>query len=664
MANQITDTLHRLDGDVLLSVFELLRPKRRLRPLSLACKWIRQACCPVLFRHCIIPSSMVDRLEGPAFIPCSLWPYVCTIVFSGAFERSDVQWLTAGLRSYDRYDARDTVRHLGAMKRIGDSLRTAFNSMTALRSISIYNPLRDGRYPDPPGPPGVPPYILAALLSTPSLRDLEIRGPLCHPDDCFQRDLFSDLANVSDLRYDVGFDRPAVHIPLAEREEISFIVDRAHPYLEQLHLPIESAPIAQMAMCQWPMMQGFSLRGERVNSTPPLVCVLSKMPCLRSLSLLLAESTHGDPPPVWPPALNLQCEWRDLEDLCVTHPNPDDELYSHLPQTLDGLALRCWPRHYKHSKFPNVFAEAGLRWTSPLLLSSQMLRILRKIDAPRLEILEIEFRADWSDAQLFRHIGASFPSLIFLRIHRYRAEGEEEIPLVEIGRALCPLQKLQVLMLHLDFIDLPRVDVYQREHWGDLRLTPEREQQLRDSDATLAHAANVLATLLGPSLECIYFLRPVQDYPRQWEPFLIRSDVLNLATVLLRIPGRIGIDTIPCICIPTVTDYMTRVAVAAYWRGNKSGPFAETELTAWSSGDARFRVSIRTMCAMIEVEAHLRALGAVKLVSRNARLWRDLYPLCSAQMMLGTQRRSTAPTMRKLCLPLSSSKCRLPADRR
>ncbi|OSC96964.1 hypothetical protein PYCCODRAFT_1210329 [Trametes coccinea BRFM310] len=393
--------------------------------------------------------------------------------------------------------------------------------MTALHSIDISIPLREGEYLEPPGPPGVPPYILAALLSTPSLRDLEIRGPLCHPDDCLQRGLFSDLANLSNFRYYVDFDRPAVHIPLAEREEISFIVDRAHNFLEELHLSSESAPIARMAMYRWPVMQDFLLRGERVISTPPLVCVLSKMPCLRSITLLLAEPTNGDAPPVWPPALNLQCEWRDLEDLTVTHPNPEDELYSHLPQTLNCLALRCWPRYYKHSKFPEVFAEAGLQWSSHLLSSSQMLRILRKISAPRLVFLEVEFKADWSDAQLFRHIGASFSSLVFLRIHRYRAEGEEEIPLIEIGRALCPLQKLQVLMLHLDFVDLPRVDVYEREHWGDLELTPEREQQLRDSDATLAHAANVLASLLGPSLECIYFLRPVQDYPRQWEPFLI-----------------------------------------------------------------------------------------------------------------------------------------------
>ncbi|CDO78275.1 hypothetical protein BN946_scf184660.g2 [Trametes cinnabarina] len=148
-----------------------------------------------------------------------------------------------------------------------------------------------------------------------------------------------------------------------------------------------------------------------------------------------------------------------------------------------------------------------------------MSHILRKINAPNLRILEIEIRADFGDVQLLRRVASSFPSLVFLRIHRYWAEGEREIPVVEIGRALSTLQQLHILMLHLDFLDLPDVDVYEMNH--DPRA---RRDQLRASNATFAGAANILALSLGPSAVFICFLRPTRYYRRKWEPFrVIRS---------------------------------------------------------------------------------------------------------------------------------------------
>ncbi|KAI9067742.1 hypothetical protein FKP32DRAFT_1600982 [Trametes sanguinea] len=212
--------------------------------------------------------------------------------------------------------------------------------------------------------------------------------------------------------------------------------------------------------------------------------------------------------------------------LMVTHPHPEDKLYSHLPHTLYTLALRCWPRYYKlHSELRQIFSAAGVQWSSPLLASSEMLSIMQRIHAPLLTSLDLEFRADSSDRRLFHHIGVALPSLILLRIHRYRMPGEDEPPLVEIARALSPLQDLEVLMLHLDFVDLPPVQAEVPERlWQGEFTYPDRRQQYRDSNRTLAHAANVMASLLGPSLVCIHFLRPRRGDVPQWEPFhLVRS---------------------------------------------------------------------------------------------------------------------------------------------
>ncbi|OSC97901.1 hypothetical protein PYCCODRAFT_1439844, partial [Trametes coccinea BRFM310] len=140
--------------------------------------------------------------------------------------------------------------------------------------------------------------------------------------------------------------------------------------------------------------------------------------------------------------------------------------------------------------------------------------------------MDLEFRADPGDMELFRHIGSAFPSLEVLCVHRYRMTSEVELPLVAIARALSSLQHLEVLMLHLDFVDLPDVgkpiddddDNYHHE------VPPARAQQLADSDATLARAANVMAGLLGPSLQWLPLLRPTRDHEYQWLLFrIVRS---------------------------------------------------------------------------------------------------------------------------------------------
>ncbi|KAI9067740.1 hypothetical protein FKP32DRAFT_1619950 [Trametes sanguinea] len=521
-------TLRQLNGDVLRVVCELLRPGRCLRPLSMTCKWLRAESYPVLFRECIVQSNVVDRKYDPAFIPCSLWPYVCTLSFSGCFSRREIQWMNAatdhGLDDYRK--ELGFHNQLIPVKQVSAALRIAFRSMQALSSVYISMPERADRVHSD-NIPGISPYILEAILSTPHLRHLTITGPLFHFHDSLPSNpACLSLAELSSFDYYHEDLRSSAQVPRAEREQVVRILARTHDHLQHLHLPAECAPLDQMATWHWPLLRSLSLRGERVASSLSPTYMLSKMPRLHTASLFLAEPANGsDSPPTWPASPAPQIKWRNLEVLDITHPNPEDELYSHLSHDLLSLGLRCWPRYYKlHTGFQDDFSAAGVQWSSPLLSSSEMLRILQRLEAPRLNVVDLEFRADSGDMQLFHHIGRALPSLEFLCIHRYRMAGEKEVPLAGIARALSALRHLKLLMLHLDFADLPDVcgPVYEFHRTG--RLSRTRAQQLTESDATLARAANTMATLLGPSLQYIFLLRPRRDALNQWIPFrVVRS---------------------------------------------------------------------------------------------------------------------------------------------
>ncbi|CDO78276.1 hypothetical protein BN946_scf184660.g3 [Trametes cinnabarina] len=371
----------------------------------------------------------------------------------------------------------------------------------------------------PSGLPGISPYFLEAILSTPHLQHLAIFGPLCHPNDVLPQDVtFDSLARLSSFIYQPMQERSVDQVLEAEKKQTSFILRGVHDHIERLIIPSASVVIDELASWQWPLLQEFSIRGERAPSSSSLSHLLIRMPRLRVACLLLANPAQGALSPACPFSLDPEYLWHDMEALAIAHPDPEDDIYSHLSHGLQELSLRCWPRHYKHyTPFREAILNEGVQWTSPLLSSSDMLRVLSKIEAPLLTFLEIEFRADSTGTQLVRHIGAAFPSLVILRIHRYRMTAHEDLPLVEIGRALSGLQQLELLMLHLDFADLPDADLFK----GRGRLTPAGEKQLDDSDATLAHATNTMAPLLAPSLECIFFLQPYISSGAQWVPFRI-----------------------------------------------------------------------------------------------------------------------------------------------
>ncbi|KAI9064722.1 hypothetical protein FKP32DRAFT_1569305 [Trametes sanguinea] len=502
------DLLCRLNDDVLRIIFEILRPQRCLRPLSITCRWIRDACCPVLFERCSLQSRAVDRPKEPTFIPRPLWVYVRSVYVRRPLNPS--------------LDQRRIGRRDAAI-RLGERIREALHSMPLLHCVFIWIPHGARTI----GEPGVSPYVLEAMLSTPHLRRFKISGPLCHPEDPLPPGVtFSSLAPLSHFRYLLDIYRSPSEVTQTEKEVVLRILDHTRESLEVLICPSECSPLDVMGLWKWPRLQTLFLRGERIPTAPPLIHMLRKMPRLRTLSLRLAEPVNAAPPLIWPSSIDLECEWRELEKLVVAHPHPDDNLYSRLPDTLLDLSLQCWPRYYKHhTRFREKQRQARVQWSAPLLSSSEMLCIIRKIHAPHLIFLDLEFRADSGDDQLFRHISSAFPALTGLVIHRYRATDEGEAPLSTIADSLSVLQRLEVLMLHLDFTGLPSVDILKRSSWNIRSIRARSEQQMSDIAATFSHAANLFASRLGPALQYICFLRPLSHGTRQqWVPFrIVRS---------------------------------------------------------------------------------------------------------------------------------------------
>lgn len=109
--------------------------------------------------------------------------------------------------------------------------------------------------------------------------------------------------------------------------------------------------------------------------------------------------------------------WPDLQQLTISFPADDDQIYENLPVTLRKLTLQCFPH------ITSNFHRSGAEGVSEPIHSSDLLRILRRCDLPLLRGLELEYREDEADDELLRHIGVAFPALRQLKVRRYRHAG-------------------------------------------------------------------------------------------------------------------------------------------------------------------------------------------------------------------------------------------------
>ncbi|RDX40630.1 hypothetical protein OH76DRAFT_1412851 [Lentinus brumalis] len=57
-----------------------------------------------------------------------------------------------------------------------------------------------------------------------------------------------------------------------------------------------------------------------------------------------------------------------------------------------------------------------------------LLRILRSCYTPHLRKLGVEYCSDGNEVSLLSHIVSNFPRLTSLELHRYKLDGDDDIP--------------------------------------------------------------------------------------------------------------------------------------------------------------------------------------------------------------------------------------------
>ena len=302
----------------------------------------------------------------------------------------------------------------------GSSLRHALQSMPRLRSLTMrlsYDELH-----------GLPWSTLDAIFSVHHLREIVIKSyifcPRHFPATTISPEMLPPLTSFT-YQLRTSLRRPRSYD--VEREAVSAVVGGMCHSLQALTLPSASVSFTMFQSTAWRYLRSLTLIGEYPTGlSRPLVSVLGRMPELSALVLAFALPVHIDRQPIWPHGAAPAIPWPKLVDLTVSFPDPEDQIFSNLPPGLRRLSLICCPRH--------CFYEWELRvsypWHSPILSATDMLRVLSSINAPSLEGLVLEYRADESDEALLHRIVTNFPGLNILEMHRFRAVGEEAVPVV------------------------------------------------------------------------------------------------------------------------------------------------------------------------------------------------------------------------------------------
>ncbi len=275
---------------------------------------------------------------------------------------------------------------------------------------------------------GLPFWVLDAIFSTPQVRSVQFGPSICLPseDDCSvpkHLRLTGPVASLTSFRRPLRSGAPYSQKP-EEADLLFYLFKQIHHTIEVVEMPIETAPLRAFRRRDWPCLRELVLRGgPRRSARAFMLEHLTRMPNLRVLKLELAYSSEAGPQCIFPPGWTSGCPWPSLEVLTVSNPHPDDELFSHLPDSLRELTIRCYPRHYVQNgpETEESMIMKMNRWGSSPLTSAEMLRVLRRcgISLVRLRHLDVEFATSSEDIGLLRYIAAASPSLAFLQILRY-----------------------------------------------------------------------------------------------------------------------------------------------------------------------------------------------------------------------------------------------------
>lgn len=275
-------------------------------------------------------------------------------------------------------------------------------------------------------PHGIPWGTVRAILSLPHLRELQMVSlgfcPALRPED----DLILDtVAPLTSFRYRLDHPRELISYP-SETAVLTTVLEKLCLSLETLVLMSEPASLPDLARLRWPHLRMLVFYGTPFPVAIPLASLCAGMPALRSLSLKLSATSDAVHQPLWPTGFTGG-PLPELDSLMISYPDPQDEVFDHLPPTLRSLSLRCWPHADLQQANPRFCCDLGA-----VLDGSAMLSILRRCDARALDHLEVEYITDAEDdASLLGYIAKKFPSLSSLKLGRHRTvDTASSVPVV------------------------------------------------------------------------------------------------------------------------------------------------------------------------------------------------------------------------------------------
>ncbi|KAI0660041.1 hypothetical protein C8Q70DRAFT_977708 [Cubamyces menziesii] len=487
-SSELPCILRILNADILSAIIELLYEMQLLVPFSETCKTIRQACKPCLFRKARM-SATYDLLSGDLFaFTTNIWLYVRHLTVRG-------YWLRVWY---------------GDPMDLGDlPLADFLARMPSLKSITVDDAA-------PATSPGIPWDGIVALLSPPQLREFDLKLTPFRGTPIPLYDAFT-IAPLTKFSFSIWDYRFHPRVQVEEMSLAEYVLRAVASSLKHLSIPLDAAPFATMAASCWSHLLELELKGDlKQDPVPGIIDVLTCMPHLRHLTILRARRSNTPRHALWSNARINDFPCPHLVTLCLSHLDPTDAFYSHLPPTLRQLSLRCWPRHYLHQHRHDLKAMARLEWQSQLCTATDLLFVLRRCRFDSLEDLEIEYEEDDAEEHLLRSIPERFPHLTYLTIYRYRRTGSPSVKAADVARALSRLQTLRVLRIHLDLAEAPHpLADYMLE--SPPLLFPKYEEALGD-------IAHVLASGLGPSLRLICLLLR-RRWSNDWVPFRITRDL-------------------------------------------------------------------------------------------------------------------------------------------
>ncbi|KAI0755197.1 hypothetical protein C8Q80DRAFT_1266684 [Daedaleopsis nitida] len=441
-------SLFTLHYDVLVLIFEELRPRRNLRALSGTCRWLRRATTPTLFRACT--QEITSRYDFAfRFITRDFWPYVRSLQLVCYCIDSD----------QTRYVDFDVAQHPGEED---DIVCVAYRHPLveeALRGMPYLSELSMAARGVHNHGHGISSRLVSVVLSLPQLTLLDLFRVYCSPklpEGESEHPQYPTSTSLTVFKYRLLEDRRPWRLP-GEEKSLDLLVRAACGSLERLSLPAEPAPILTISLLQWPRLRVLRLYGERwITPNTPIIVLFSNLAALEELVLNLVEPVGVDARAVWPPGTTTSFPWPLLQRLSLSHPSAHDMIYSHLPPTLRTLSLRPWEHRCMRMKAERLYEERHLRPAFPFPEPSTITRILREIQHSYITELEIEYQVDETaskqdEQDMFHTVTAQLPHLTSLEIHRCRSTMLGDVPVREIARALRPLSSLRVAKLNFNF---------------------------------------------------------------------------------------------------------------------------------------------------------------------------------------------------------------------